>query len=281
MSDIDVIDDSFDKNITTSYFLSIQVSLNGLSFSVLDPVRNIYIFFKHISFDKEDINYTRTQEMLITNSVLNYDYKRVYFLFNTMNTTIVPGTLYNYEETKNNLLFTSQIEDDQYKIESQKLKLADAWNLFAIPDFLYYLVKNQFTEVIFFQQFTPQIEANLLSGVVTAEPVMYINIHKDIFDIVVLKKYSLLFCNSFKYNNSEEFAYFALNSIKQLNLDQKHLKVILSGIISSRDSYYLTLSKYLDYVSIVQPPQHFDFSSGFKAVRLEEFYNLFSLPLCV
>ncbi len=281
MSDIDVIDDSFDKNITTSYFLSIQVSLNGLSFSVLDPVRNIYILFKHISFDKEDVNYTRTQEILITNTVLNYDYKRVFFLFNTMNATIIPGSLYNYEETKNNLLFTSQIEDEQYKIESQKIKLADAWNLFAIPNFLYYLVKNQYTEVVFFQQFTPQIEANLLSGVVATEPVMYINIQKDIFDIVVLKKYSLLFCNSFKYNNTEEFAYFALNSIKQLNLDQKNLKVILSGIMSSRDSYYLTLNKYLNSVTIVQPPQHFDFSSGFKAVRIEEFYNLFSLPLCV
>lgn len=281
MSDIDVIDDSFDINITTSYFLSIQVSLNGLSFSVLDPVRNIYILFKHIRFDKEDINYTRTQEILITDSVLNYDYKRVFFLFNTMNATIIPGSLYNYEETKNNLLFTSQIEDEQYKIESQKIKLADAWNLFAIPNFLYYLVKNQYTEVVFFQQFTPQIEANLLSGVVATDPVMYINIQKEFFDIVVLRKYSLLFCNSFKYNNSEEFAYFALNSIKQLNLDQKNLKVILSGIMSSRDSYYLTLNKYLNSVTIVQPPQHFDFSSGFKAVRIEEFYNLFSLPLCV
>jgi hypothetical protein len=281
MSDIDVIDDSFDKNITTSYFLSIQVSLNGLSFSVLDPVRNIYILFKHISFEKEDVNYAQTQELLITNPVLNYDYKRVYFLFNTSNATIVPGSLYNYEETKQTLLFNSRINEEQHKVDSQKMKLADAWNMFAIPDFLYYLVKNQYPGVVFFQQYTPQIEANLLSGVETAEPVMYINIQKDIFDIVVLKKYSLLFCNSFKYNNPEEFAYFALNSIKQLNLNQKNLKVILSGIVSGSSSYYLMLNKYLNSVSIIQPPRHFDFSSGFKAVKTEEFYNLFSLPLCV
>ncbi len=281
MSNIDVIDDSFDKNITTSYFLSIQASLNGLSFSVLDPVRNIYILFKYISFEKEDKNFVRAQEILITDPVLNYDYKRVYFLFNTMNATIVPGSLYNYEETKQTLLFTSRIQDDHYKIESQKIKLADVWNVFAIPDFLYYLVKNQYSDVIFFQQFTPQIEANLLTGVIGSEPVMYINIQKDIFDIVVLKKYNLLFCNSFKYNNPAEFAYFALNSVKQLNLDQKHLKVIISGILSIRNSCFSILSKYLNSVSIIQPPQHFDFSSNFKAVKMEEFYNLFSLPLCV
>jgi len=281
MSDIDVIDDSFDKNITTSYFLSIQVSLNGLSFSVLDPVRNIYILLKHISFEKEDKNYVQTQELLITDPVLNYDYKRVYFLFNTPNATIVPGSLYNYEETGHTLLFNSRIDKESQKIESHKIKLADAWNIFAVPDFLYYMVKNQYPEIQFFQQYTPQIEANLISGIVTSEPVMYINIQKDIFDIVVLRKYNLLFCNSFKYNNPEEFAYFALNSIKQLNFDQKKLKVILSGIMSGSDSYYNILSRYLNSVSIIRPPRHFNFSSGFKAVKTEEFYNLFSLPLCV
>ncbi len=281
MSYIDVIDDSFDKSITTSYFLSIQVSLSGLSFSVLDPVKNIYVLFKYISFEKQDVNYSQTQEILITNPILNYNYKRVYVLFNTPNATVVPGSLYNYQETKQTLLFSSRIDDERFKIESQKIKLADAWNVFAIPNFLYYLIKNQYSKVVFFQQYTPQIEANLLSGTVTTEPIMYINIQKEIFDIVVMKKYSLLFCNSFKYNNPEEFAYFALNSIKQLNLDQKQLRVVLSGIKSGSDSYFLMLKKYLTSVSIIQPPQHFDFSSGFKVVKVEEFYNLFSLPLCV
>ena len=281
MSDIDVIDDSFDKNITTSYFLSIQVSLDGLSFSVLDPVRNIYVLFRHISFKNKDTNYSQTQEILITNKVLNYNYKRIYFLFNTSNATIVPGSLYNYEETKQALLFTSRIEVDHFKIESQKIKLANAWNMFAIPNFLYYLVKNQYPEVVFFQQYTPLIEANLLSGVVTTEPVMYLNIQNDIFDIVILKRYNLLFCNSFKYNNPEEFAYFTLNCIKQLNLDQKTLKVVLSGIELGSGSFFLMLNKYLNSVSIIQSSRHFDYCTGFTAVNREEFYNLFSLPLCV
>ncbi len=281
MSNIDIVDESFDKNITTSYFLSIQVSLNGLSFSVLDPVRNTYILFKHKEFDKKDKNYVKTQELLITDPILNYDYKRVYFLFNTRNSTLVPASLFSYEETDRALLFTSRITKEDHKIERQKVKLADVWNVYAIPDYLYYLVKNQFQDVVFFHQYTPMIEVNLMSGVVDDEPFMYLNLRKDTFDVVVLKRYELMLCNSFKYSNPAEFAYFTLNSIKQTGLDQKSLKVFFSGQGNGGNECFTLLSRYVRNVRYVKPPRQFDFSHKFKQVRTEEFYNLFSLPLCV
>ena len=281
MSVTEIIDDSFDKNITSSYFLSIQVSLNGLSFSVLDPVRNVYILFKHFEFEEEDKRYVKTQELLITDTVLNYDYKRVYVLFNTINSTLVPGALYNYEEAKQYLLFTTRISEEHNVIKSNKIKLADTWNVFAVPDFLYYLVKNQYDDVMFFQQYSPQIEANLITGVIGAEPVVYINIQDDIFDMVVLKKYNLLFCNSFRYSNPSEFAFFTLNTVKQLNLDRNNIEVFISGMSSVGNSCFSILAKYLKKVKLIRPPQNFEFSYHFRDISIEEYYNLFCLPLCV
>jgi len=281
MSNIDVTDGLFDKNITTSYFLSIQVSLNGLSFSVLDPVQNTYILFKHIEFDKKDKNYVKTQELLITDPVLNYDYKRVYFLFNTVNATLIPASLFNNEQTDKVLAFTSRIKEEDVKIEKQKVKLADVWDVYAIPDYLYYLVKNQYPDVVFFHQYTPMIEVNLMSGAVNQEPVMHINLQEDSFDIVVLERYKLLICNSFKYFNPAELVYFTLNSIKQLDIDRDKLKVIVSGISSKGNECFMLLSRYIKNVRVVSPPGHFEFGAEFKKVKTEEFYNLFSLPLCV
>ncbi len=281
MSDIDVIDGLFDKNITTSYFLSIQVSLNGLSFSVLDPVRNTYILFKHIEFDKKDKNYVKTQELLITDPVLNYDYKRVYFLFNTVNATLIPDSLFNNEQTDKVLTFTSRIKEGDVKTEKQKIKLADVWNIYAIPDYLYYLVKNQYPDVVFFQQYTPMIEVNLMSGAVDSEPVMHINLQEDFFDIVVLKRYKLLLCNSFRYSNPAELVYFTLNSIKQLDIDRDKLKVTISGISLNGNECFMLLSRYIKNVRMISPPGHFEFGADMKKVKIEEFYNLFSMPLCV
>ena len=281
MSNLNIVDDSFDKNITTSYFLSIQVSLDGLSFSVLDPVRNIYILFKHIEFEKRDNNYVKTQELLITDPVLNYTYKRVYFLFNTINATLVPEALFNYEDTGRMLKFTSRITEDIQKIESNKVKLADVWNVYAIPDYLYYLVKNQFQNVVFFHQYIPMIEVNLMRGVIDDEPVMYLNLQDDIFDIVVLKRYELMFCNSFKYSDPAGFTYYTLNSLKQLGLDPKLLKVFISGKSKHGNECFLLLNRYVKNVMIISSPGQFEFSNKFKAVKIEEFYNLFSLPLCV
>jgi len=280
MSDVDVIDNSFDKNLTTSYFLSIRVSPDGLSFSVLDPVRNDYILLKNFDFDKPDENFVRTQELLIMDPFLNYDYKRVYFLFETSNATLVPGALYNEKEAGNALKLTSGIDDDRFVIKSRKIKLADAWNVFAIPDYLYYLVKSQFAEPAFYQQFTTMIEANLLSGTVEPSPVMYINLRKWSFDVVVLKKYSVQFCNTFKYLNPAEFAYFSLNVVKQLNLDPKNLKVYMSGMADGSDECLELMRRYIKNVFIKGVSHHFEFGPVFKSVKTEEFYNLFTLPLC-
>lgn len=281
MSAISVTDGSFDKNITNSYFLSIQVSLNGLSFCVLDPIRNLYILFKHIPFAKPDKNYSHTQELLITEEVLNYSYKRVFFLFNTPYATLVPANLYHYDHSKKSLQLTSNICEDNYKVIEQKIKLADTWNVFAIPRFLYHLVKTQFKDVSFFQQYTPIVEANLITSKTETQPEVYLHIHPDEFDLAIIQKHRLLLCNSFSYKNNTEFVYFILYSVEQLNLDKDKLKIMVIGLSNYKDERLLLLERYIKNVKLEAPTPHFEFSSSFKASLKGNYQNLFNLPLCV
>ena len=50
--DLSIVDETFDANISSSYFLSIQASLDGFSFSILDPIRNKYIQFGSYTFQE-------------------------------------------------------------------------------------------------------------------------------------------------------------------------------------------------------------------------------------
>jgi len=43
MQNVAFVDETLDINLTQLYHLSIQSDLNGLSFCILDPVRNKYI----------------------------------------------------------------------------------------------------------------------------------------------------------------------------------------------------------------------------------------------
>ncbi len=52
MQDFAFIDETLDINLTQSYKLSIQVSLNGLSFCILDQLQGKYIVFSHKNFEK-------------------------------------------------------------------------------------------------------------------------------------------------------------------------------------------------------------------------------------
>ncbi|MFP4019583.1 MAG: DUF3822 family protein, partial [Bacteroidales bacterium] len=47
MRDFSFADETLDLNRSSSYILSIQIYLNGFSFSILDTVRNKYSLLKH------------------------------------------------------------------------------------------------------------------------------------------------------------------------------------------------------------------------------------------
>ncbi|TAJ15705.1 DUF3822 family protein [Marinilabiliaceae bacterium JC017] len=282
MTSLFVVDDTFDKNITSSYFLSIQISLDGLSFCILDPVRNNYILFKHLPFKQKDVNWSKTQELLLTEEILSYSYKKTFVVFNTTRATIIPGALYHKDKITDVINFTHAGNQEATQVISNKIRMLDAWNVFAIPEFLYHLLKNQFQDISLYQQFTPMIESNLImASSDKGEYVLQVNIQEGFFDIVVLHKHHLQLCNSFRYTNDTDFVYYVLLAFEQLKLTQDQTDVFISGIESRQNPYFLLLKKYLRKTKLITPSRHFDYSNAYKNISKEKYYNLLNISSCV
>ena len=279
-----VVDQSFDASITTSYFLSIRSSSGGLSFCVLDPVINTYIAFAHIPFDDRSSDNIKTQEVLLKEELLQLPYKKVFFLYESPKATLVPSALYDINRHNELYHLNHSASDEKIEIVSQKIKMADAWNLFGIPQFMYHLVKTQFESVEFYQHYSPFVETCLIdSQQKKQEVVMHIGVHNKFFDLLVVKDRKMTLCNSYAYSNTNDFLYFVLFTFEQLKLEGDKTKVLIHGLHDKQSPLFRELKNYLRQAKITMPTTHFKFSNNMRIKDNDKltFHNLFNLAICV
>ncbi|MDA3779420.1 MAG: DUF3822 family protein, partial [Bacteroidales bacterium] len=69
MQNFEYLDETLDPSLNQSYILSIQVSLSGFSFCILDKIRKKYIVIKHINIDEDLMqeDFLNTIENIIEN----------------------------------------------------------------------------------------------------------------------------------------------------------------------------------------------------------------------
>jgi hypothetical protein len=281
--DISVVDETYDTTITSSYFLSIQASLDGFSFCTLDPVRNKYVQFRHFKLQNltsEELPEI-AEQIFEDNDLLNLPYKKVFILVPSPVSTLVPAGLFHAEEAPEWLSFTHQIPSAN-DIAYTKMKMADACTIFAIPERLKELFKRQFPEPLFFHQYVPMTETKLaISRPGTSKSQIILNIQNHFFDVVVLEKNNLRLCNTFEINGEDDLIYFTLFVFEQLQIPPTTADVQLLGNHPRMGEIKQKLGKYIKHVKQPGLPSGFQYSYLFRDVPGHQFHNLFSLAGCV
>ena len=278
-----VIDNNFDKNITTSYFLSIQLALDGFSFCVLDPISNEYILFYHKNISINESLFGVTDSEIANNEYLQLPYQKTFVLFQTKHNTLIPSSLFDEKQKEDYLNFC--FNPNKYEEEitfSHKIKMADSYCIFSIPEKFSDLLSSKFSNVFYFNQTIPFIESALLNTTFnTDQHLVYINVQNSCFDIIIIAGNNLKLHNTFNFHNKKEFLYYTLLVFEQLKLNTHTSHIYLSGRVSKTDDIYSMLKKYIKHVEIANESKHFKFAAVFKQVSLVNHINLINIPLCV
>jgi hypothetical protein len=283
VADLSLVDETFDTNITSSYFLSIQVCLDGFSFSTLDPVRNKYIQFKYFSFSnaKTDDLTALSERIFEQNQLLNLPFRKVFVLLPSFYSTLVPSGLFKPEEAEKWIYFTHQIPSGN-KILYTPMKLADAWNIFVSPEPIIQLFQRQYPEPVFFHQYVPIAETKLaISRPGVGRNQVILNLQNNYFDMVVLERNNLKLCNTFEINGEQDLIYFTLFVFDQLQLPSDSTETLVIGSHPHSGTILQTLRKYIKHIKQPGLPGGFQYSYLFKNIPGHKFYNLFSMPSCV
>ena len=276
---LELFDETLDINSTENYELSIQVSFDGLSFCLLDAIRNKYVLIR--VFEPDDNKYYTSdsvKELFRKDDFLLKRYKSVRLIMPSPKFTLVPAQLYDPAKKDEYFLFNHIKEDDKVII-TNKLPDPDSFLIFSVSKSLTDLLKTLYPGIYPWHHIKPLF--NHVSHFRKSRNGNYIHIHveRDFFNIIVYNSEVLKFCNSFNYRNISDILYFVLNVFKKLDLNQEET-IFFSGLTEKYDDLSSNFSIYVRNIRFAEPAGNFTFSYVFNDAELHHFLNLFTAINC-
>ncbi|GGD28930.1 hypothetical protein GCM10011368_33610 [Hyunsoonleella pacifica] len=236
----------------TNQKLSIQISLSGLSFCVLNTITNTISSIEYISFNKK-VNPFEALERLIhffdTKPYLQDKFDDILVIHENDLSTLVPKPLFNEDYLADYLKFNSKILKSDY-ISYDTLSNNESVNVYVpyvnINNYIY----EAFGEFTFKHFSTILIEKLLYKDTDSKSTKTYIHIGEQHFEIVAVDNGKLMLYNTFEYSNAEDFIYYILFTLEQLNYDPEKIDTVLIGNISKEHILYKIAYKYIRNISI-------------------------------
>lgn len=235
--------------------LSIQISLSGLSFCILNRSDSKIDYLKHIDFKSILIPETvleKLQKTISDDALLTQPFDAVLVLFQNELSNLVPEALFEENNAADYLKFSSKIIKTDF-ISFDKIEVNKSVNVFVpyvnINNYLFEVYgefEYKHASTIFLEQIL-ETEDN------SSDNKMYLNVAPFHFEMAVVKKDKLQLYNTFDYYTKEDFIYFVLFSIEQLKLDPENLIIKLSGNIAEDDALYQLLYTYIRHVKFNEP----------------------------
>lgn len=249
--------------------LSIQISLSGLSFCILNRSSNTIEFLKNQLFDKkanpfETLEYLK--KYLESFSELNQSFSSVLVIFQNELSNIVPKAFFDEKQSADYLKFNSKILTSDY-ISHDEIAINESINVY-VP---YVNINNVIFDIYGAFEYkhaaTILIDSILQNHSKADETELYLNINSKHFELIALKNKKLLLYNSFEYSTKEDVIYYLLFTMEQLHLNPETVKLQLIGRIDTNDEMYTIIYTYIRFVTFYNPSYNFEFKSGAKPLQ--------------
>jgi len=240
---------NIEKNIDER--LSVQVSLTGLSFLVTNSTTsNVSYFYEHpfeARLAPEEI-LDQIEVVFGEHNELQHEFYEVRVVYATDLYSIIPSSLFDETKASEYLKFNSKILSNDFIATD----VIDPYSLTVV--YVPFININNF----FFDRFGTfqyfHSASLLIRSILNHEKnaintKTYIHVLEDSFDIIVIKKNALQLCNTHRFKTPEDFIYYVLFTLEQLDLNPETVELVLCGNIKEDDDNYKILYHYVRHVS--------------------------------
>lgn len=279
---ITLIDKSFKKSKSHHYKLYVELSNNGYKHTIFDTQTNTFIGIEEYQFTDIYNDYSLVEplkEIIAQNELYKISFQAIIVAFVNNRATIIPNAIYKADKLANYHQFNfSKQEEDQFYADS--LINLSAYNIYSIPDFIteaFSKIKN-----VQFKHFSSALIESALLSAKREKALSLINVHilPSSFQVVVIKNQKLELYNSFTYQSSEDFIYYLLFVLDQLNINNEEATIKLTGEVEKNSVIYTILYKYIQTLNFGKRPENLKFSYIFEETPQHFHYALFNQFLC-
>ena len=246
MSHLSIIDESLNIEYSKNCILSIRISPDGFSFSILDSInKRVIALFHQDTFNKEpEFQLKKIRTIYDEVELLSYDYlnTRIFSLI-PEKTTLVPKDV-----------FVPYLTENFFRLAHTPSKNGKVMSSF-IPTFKSYAIYEMYRPLIAFLGEKHQY-ANFYNELVAS--VYNIDFQSSFLKVTILKEQIVIlafdqdstFYNSYYYEGENDLLYYTMGVVKNLKLDIDTIH--LEGIINHRESIFHRFKQYFNKVNIVK-----------------------------
>jgi len=276
---VELIDETFDINSSENYELSVQCSPYGLSYCILDTIRNKYILLRGTDPDDPKLlTADKAADIIVGDDFLSRKFKKVNLILPSSRSTLVPAPLFDPEK-KEEYFTLNLLKEENDVILYNRIPEPDAYVLFSVTRPYSELATKLFPGVNPFHHTVPLLQQ--VSHFSRNEFGLYVHIHldKEYFNLLILEHGALKFYNTFNYKNITDILYYVFNIYKNMGISREET-INFSGHVQIHDDLCAEISRYIKNIKFTVPEGNFSFSYVFNETELHRSFNLLSITNC-
>jgi len=275
----ELFDETLDINATDNYDLTVEISDDGLAYSVLDLLRSKYVMLRHYwPVSADDENAATVQEILEGDDFLKRHYRKVIAITPSEFSTMVPNPLYDNSLKDEYFRFNLQSDGNEVII-SNTLPVPGATVIFSPDTLVNELINSKWPGITPWHQVKPLLQHAYTAGRSMEEHYIHLHIENNFITIIILIDRNLVFCNSFKCNTPSDVCYYLFNVLNTAGIKNNE-SIYISGVVRPYAELHLSLLEFTHAVHFASPLVKYGFSYVFNDSHLHRYLNLFTASSC-
>jgi len=208
-----------DSTISNQYSLSIRISSDGFSLSVVDGSDSL-ISTKIIPTILTSLSAEQITTLINKETQINY--RNIHLIYESDIYTFVPAPVFRSNEAAEYLNFQQNKTTKNDIVLYNYLPVWDTVNVFAIPKAIQAALSQLFPNTIIEQHVSYFLSTKVKTQ---HENALFIWTRPKTMDIIAFKNGKLYLLNSYLYLTADDFTYHTLNIIDKLSIDTDKCKV--------------------------------------------------------
>lgn len=239
--------------------LSIQFNLNGLVYCVFDKELIDVVLLKEYEFEKR----AQTPELLLEyvkniyelDPELEQNYDSVNVTHKNSLATIVPESLYDKEYHTDFLKYSVKVLKNDF-ISVDSISESESKNVYIPFKLINEFLAKKYEDFVYAHASSLLVSSLLKYQKHSLNKYFFVNVSKNIIDIVYLANNKLHFYNSFMFYTKEDFLYYILFSLEQLQLNPDEQKLTFLGDIDKKSPLFTIVYTYVRNIDFLNVENH-------------------------
>ena len=184
-------------------------------------------------------------------SIVQQDFENVYCIHQNELSTLVPETLFDENHLADYLKFNAKILKSDF-LNYDTVESSKSVNVYVPLVNVNNYIFDSFGSFVYKHASTVLIDAVLNLPTTDTDTFVGVHVGKNHFEMILCEKRKLRFYNTFEYTSTEDFIYYILFSVEQLELDPEKINFRLFGNIDEKDDLFEMVYTYIRHVEIIK-----------------------------